>query len=168
LILPGMRFRASTLLMRFERDDPHFPTLAVAADGRRHGYDVNLLVRGRYDNPEVLLSSIPPLGTDELIVLVTTGQRPATLQSKGAAGVGSLLGAYLAQELADYLFGSDSTEEKESFIERFTLETGTEISANGNESIVVEFRILDRVFLQGERDVYEDINLGVLYRLRFR
>ena len=72
------------------------------------------------------------------------------------------------EELADYIFGSESTEAKEGFIDRFSFETGTEISAKGTESIVVEFRVFDRVYLQGERDVYEDINFGVVYRIRFR
>ena len=42
------------------------------------------------------------------------------------------------------------------------------MSRGGNESIVVEFRVGDRTFLQGERDVYEDVNMGFVYRIRFR
>jgi len=28
--------------------------------------------------------------------------------------------------------------------------------------------VLDAIYLQGERDVYEDLNMGVVYRVRFR
>lgn len=165
LILPGVRLRTSTLLVDFSAQNPRFPTVTATARGRRHGFDIQAVVRGRYDRPEILLSSDPQLPSDELIVLVTTGARPQTL---GTQGVGTVLGAYLAQELADWIFGSESTEAKESFLERFSVETGTEMSRGGTESVIVEFRVLDRVYLQGERDVYEDLNMGVVYRLRFK
>ncbi len=166
LILPGVRLRTSTLLVDFAAANPRFPTVTATARGRRHGFDIQAVVRGRYDRPEIVLSSDPPLPADELIVLVTTGARPQALG--GAQGVGTVLGAYLAQELADWIFGSESTEAKESFLERFSVETGTEISRGGTESVIVEFRVLDRMYLQGERDVYEDLNMGVVYRLRFK
>jgi hypothetical protein len=166
IILPGMRLRAQALLVEWNRNEPLYPTLTVTARGRRMGVDVQAVVRGRYDRPEVVLSSDPVLPPDDLLVLVTTGSLPESL--RGGAGVGAVLGAYLAQELADWIFGSESTEAKEGFIDRFSVETGTEISKAGSQSIVVEFRMLDRVYLQGERDVYEDLNMGVVYRLRFR
>lgn len=166
IILPGLRMRASTLLLEFTSAEPELPRLTVNARGRRHGYDIQLDARGRYDRPDVVLASSPALPPDELVVLVTTGARPAALRS--TTGVGTVLGAYVAQEFADWLFGSESTEAKESFLDRFTVETGTEMSRAGNESIVVEFRVGERLYLQGERDVYEDINMGVVYRLRFR
>lgn len=168
LKLPGVSMRLTTMLVTFDRDSPRFPRVNIVASGRRHGYDVQMIVRGRYDRPEVLFSSNPPLPSEDLAVLVATGQRPQALRQSGVRGVGSLVGSYIVEELADYLFGSESTEAKESFLERFTLETGTEISANGNESIVVEFRAFPRVWLQGERDVYEDINFGIVYRFKFK
>jgi translocation and assembly module TamB len=166
ITLPGCQFRTTNALLTFPRDDPFFPRLDLVAVGRRHGYDVRMVVRGRYDEPEISLSATPSLPAEELAVLVTTGQRPSALRDTRT--VGTLLGSYLVQELADELFGSESTEAKESFVSRFEVETGTEISANGTESIVLRFRVADGVFLEGERDVYEDVNFGVVYRIRFK
>lgn len=166
VLIPGVRLRANTLLVEFQRDAPRFPFLTVSAEGRRHGIDVTAVVRGPYNRPQVLLSSSPPLPPEELIVLITTGARPESL--RGSSGVGAVLGAYLAQEFADWIFGSESTEAKEGFLDRFTIDTGAELSRSGTQSIVVEFRLLDSIYLQGERDVYEDLNMGVVYRLRFR
>lgn len=165
ITFPGCTFRTSNALLQFDRDDSAFPTISLTAAGRRHGYDVRMVVRGTYNAPEIQLSSTPPLPAEQLAVLVTTGARPESL--RGSRAVGALLGSYLVQELADHLFGSESTEAKESFVSRFEVQTGTEISANGTESIVVNFRVVDNVFLQGERDVYEDVNLGIVYRIRF-
>ncbi|MCA8970187.1 MAG: translocation/assembly module TamB domain-containing protein [Planctomycetes bacterium] len=168
LKLPGIELRVSTLLVTFDRQSPRFPQINIVASGRRHGFDVTMSVRGRYDRPEVLMSSNPPLPAEDLAVLVATGTRPEQLRNSGARGVGTVVGSYVVEELADWLFGSESTEARESFVERFSILTGTEISSNGNESIVVEFRAMPRVWLQGERDVYEDVNFGIVYRLRFR
>jgi autotransporter translocation and assembly factor TamB len=166
VILPGMRMQASALLLQFTAENPTLPTLTLNARGRRHGHDVQVTARGRYDRPDVEFSSDPPLPPDELIVLVTTGARPSALRS--TTGVGTVLGTYAAQEFADWVFGSESTEAKERFLDRFTVETGTEMSRGGNESIVVEFRLGEHLFLQGERDVYEDVNMGLVYRVRFK
>jgi len=166
VILPGVRLHASTLLLQFTAEAPHRPTLTLNARGRRHGYDIQVNARGPYDHPDIVMQSDPVLPPDELVVLVTTGARPQALRS--TTGVGTVLGAYLAEEFANWIFGSESTEAKEGFLDRFTVETGTEMSRGGNESIVVEFRVAPHVFLQGERDVYEDINMGVVYRIRFR
>lgn len=166
VILPGVRLRASTLLVQFTAAASEYPTITMNARGRRHGFDIQVNARGRYDHPDIVFSSDPVLPADELVVLITTGARPAALRS--TTGVGTVLGAYVAQEFADWVFGSESTEAKESFLDRFTIETGTEMSRGGNESIVVEFRVGDRTYLQGERDVYEDINMGIVYRIRFR
>ncbi|MEZ5966158.1 MAG: translocation/assembly module TamB domain-containing protein [Planctomycetota bacterium] len=166
VILPGVRMRATTLLLQFTAEAPRRPTLTLNARGRRHGFDVQVNARGPYDRPDIVLHSDPVLPPEDLVVLVTTGARPEALRS--TTGVGTVLGAYLAEEFADWIFGSESTEAKESFLDRFTIETGTEMSSGGTESIVVEFRVGNRFYLQGERDVYEDINMGVVYRIRFR
>ena len=60
------------------------------------------------------------------------------------------------------------TEAKEGFVSRFFVESGTEISADGTQSVVVQFRMFDNVYLEGERDVYEDVNFGIVYRIRFK
>jgi hypothetical protein len=166
VILPGCRFRASNVVLRFDRDDPFFPVIDLLATGRRHGFEIQLVVRGRIDRPEILLSSNPPLPAEELAVLVTTGARPDTLRD--TKGVGTVVGSYLARELADFLFGSESTEAKESWTERFSFESGTEIGTDGQENIVLTFEIADNVYLEGEQDVFRDVNLGVMYRIRFR
>ena len=44
---------------------------------------------------------------------------------------------------------------------------GREISRGGVESLVVDFDLDDRFALRGERDIYEDYNMGLVYRFRF-
>src|SRR5690606_32377453 len=131
--------------------------------------DLTATATGRIDDIEVFLSSLPPLTQDELLVLVSTGARPETLRQRGLRGQATLVGGYLAQEILDFYFGSDSTEREESLIDRFHFYSGREISRNGVESLTVDFDLDSdgRFALQAERDMYEDYNMGVVWRIRF-
>jgi hypothetical protein len=167
LRLPAISLAVSQFLVTFSADDPLHPVLLLRASTRRHGIDVTLTATGRIDAPEILMSSLPPLTQQELFVLVSTGVLPDTLQRQGIGGRATMVGGYFAQEILDFYFGSDSTESGESFVDRFEFHSGREISRNGVESIVVDFDLDGGFVLEGERDVYEDYNMGILYRIRF-
>ncbi len=165
--LPGSTLKIDSLLINFEPSDPYMPKLLVRGEGRRVGVRITALVQGVYDRPEVLLSSTPPLPQEDLIVLVTTGSLPESVNSRGLRGSAMLVGGYAAGEVIAYLFGSESTEAKEGLIDRLTIESGQEISRNGLETIRAQFELFPNVFLEAERDVFEDYNVGFIYRIRF-
>ena len=79
----------------------------------------------------------------------------------------TLVGSFLAEEIIDLYFGSDSTEARESLLDRFRIEAGREISSSGDESVMFEFEFAPKFSLQAERDAYNDYNMGVVYRIRF-
>lgn len=166
--LPGSTLSMRSLLLSFTEQRPFDPEILVTAEGRRHGYRVQLTARGPLGEPEVLLSSTPALPAEDLIVLLTTGALPQRLAEQDARGQAALVGAYLAQELASWYLRDESTEESESFFDRFSVEIGREISERGLETVLVEFRLTDHLSLQAERDVYEDFNGGLSLRFRFR
>ena len=125
-------------------------------------------VTGSAPNPEIVFTSVPPLPPEDLMVLVTTGQLPSRLREGGIQTQASVVGSYFAMEIIDAWFGSDSTEKGESLLDRITFETGREVSKDGLETLMVELELSDRFALQAERDVYEDYNMGVVLRFRFR
>lgn len=169
LRLPGTTMSLRSLLVTFAESDPLRPTLRVQAEGRRHGYQVQLLASGPTTSPEIVLTSVPALPAADLLVLVSTGMLPERLQGGGTRGQAALVGSYLAQELAAWYLGDETTEAGgETFFDRFTVESGREISASGLETLLFEFRLTKLLSLQAERDVYEDYNGGVVLRWRFR
>jgi hypothetical protein len=167
LRLPAMSLDVRQALITFLPDEPTRPRILVRADTRRHGVDVSLTATGPADAPEVLLSSLPPLTQQELFVLISTGVLPETLQRQGLAGRATAVGSYLAEEIINFYFGSESTEAGESLADRIHVYSGREISRKGVESIVVDVDIWKGFALEGERDIYQDFNMGVLYRVRF-
>lgn len=168
LRFPGANLRIVSGLLSFTRGDPRFPDLLVTAEGKRMGIAITMTLSGRYDRPQMQLSSVPPLPPQDLIVLLTTGQLPSQLAERGAEQQARFVGGYLAKEVVEAYFGSESTERGESLLDRLTIETGREVSKNGIESLLVEFEITNGLSVQGERDAFEDYNLGLVLRFRFR
>lgn len=168
LRFPGANLRVTSGRLTFTRSEPLYPDLTVQAEGKRMGFLVTMSISGRYDQPLVQLSSVPPLPPQDLIVLVTTGQLPSTLVAGGAAGQARFVGGYLAKEVLETWFGSESTERGGSLLDRLTIESGREVSQNGTESVLVEYELTPKVSVQVERDAYEDYNLGLVLRFRFR
>jgi hypothetical protein len=168
LRFPGANLTVDSALLTFTHSEPRFPDLVVNATGRRLGFVVTMSVTGRYDRPQVQLSSVPPLPPRDLIVLLTTGQLPSTLAERGAVGHARFVGGYLAQEVFEQYFGSESTERGESAFDRLKIESGREVSQNGVESVLIEYELVPRFSVQVERDAYEDYNLGLVLRFRFR
>jgi autotransporter translocation and assembly factor TamB len=168
LRFPGANLTVDNALLTFTPSQPRFPELVVNATGRRLGFVVKMSVTGRYDRPQVQLTSVPTLPPRDLIVLLTTGQLPSTLAERGATGNARFVGGYLAQEVFEQYFGSDSTERGESAFDRLKIESGREVSQNGVESVLIEYELVPKFSVQVERDAYEDYNLGLVLRFRFR
>ena len=101
-------------------------------------------------------------------MLLTTGQLPSTLAAQSAEGQARLVGSYLAKEVFESYLGSDSTERGAGMFDRLTIEAGREVSRNGTESVLIEYSLTPRFAVQAERDAFEDYNLGVVLRFRFR
>ncbi len=168
LRFPGANLTVDSGLLTFTPSQPLFPELRVSATGKRMGVVITMSITGRYDGPQVQLTSVPALPPQDLIVLLTTGQLPSTLAERGATGQARFVGGYLAKEVFEKYFGSESTERGASLFDRLTIESGRDVSQNGTESLLIEYQLLPKLSVQVERDAYEDYNLGLLLRFRFR
>ena len=140
------------------------------------GYDVLLAVAGPLEEPEIRFSSVPPLPEDDLLNLILTGQLP---EDGGAfdddSRVVSSVAIYLGRDFLNRAFGDDSTETAESFLSRFELETGRNLSRSGSETYDARFRMFDDVFtrddsvyIEVERSEFDETNgaLRFVFRLR--
>jgi hypothetical protein len=170
--LPVTRIRFEAGFVRFDEADPFFPELNLVGFSRVHGYEVTVSIGGRINDPIVTFASSPPLPADELVLLVTTGQRPRP--EGGGLGQLALITAarYLGTDLLRRLFGRPELEERETFLDRLELDVGRNISREGRETIEARFELVERsiaggsLSLVGERDEYQDYNIGL--RLVFR
>jgi len=168
---PGMSMRITTMRLAFKGGAQ--PNILVVASGQRHGIRINMRLDGPIHDAVPKLSSSPALQPRDLWSLVTTGARPEALTANSAASNTAILATYVIQELVLTYLASESTEASQSFVSRFTFEFGRELSRDGAETWEINFDIgelwyvPERFGLRFERDVYEDYNLGLVYRWRF-
>jgi|GEM_PF-3294129 len=167
--LPNFRLTTDLGRISFTEGNPYMPNLLLAAYGRRQGFDVDLVAQGPLNDLEVSMSSRPPLDDEAQLVLLTTGILPERIQDSGVGNQAlRQVGSYLGQELLHELFGSETTESGGSLADRFELNIGSEVGTDGTDNIILEYSWQDPWYLQIERDIYSDVNLGVVYRIRFK
>ncbi|MGB0952809.1 MAG: translocation/assembly module TamB domain-containing protein [Planctomycetota bacterium] len=173
MALPATRLYLQPSIVRFLEDDPFHPHLELLGRSSLYGYEVQVVVTGHYDQPQVLLTSSPPLPEADILVLLTTGQPPANrLDRRAAAGTVAL---YLARDFLTTFFGNDSIDAEENLLNRIEINFGRDQTRNGVETVNGRLRLRDNVlregdilYLEGGRDAFEDYFLGLELLLRFQ
>lgn len=174
--LPSGAAKLSSGTVVFSQGRPFSPEIALGGTTRMQGYDIGIQLTGSVEEPEVLLSSTPPLPNDELLLLVLTGQAPTStadgLADKRAAESVAL---YLARDFLVRWMGKGSKQSDSSWLDRFALVRGQDVSENGVETTEASFRLekgllhnSDVLYLVAEQDTFEDYNFGLRLVFRFQ
>lgn len=168
VLLPFSRLQVQRGEVVFAEGNPFSPRINVAAHTRMQGYDLNVLLSGHLPDVNVEVASLPPLSQQDALVLLTTGATPAQIRSQGLGQAtmrraGALLGESLVSELS-----GPSSPHEEGFLDRFTIEVGRNTTETGQSTVEAEFGLTDRWFLRAERDRFDNYNLGVVWRIRFK
>ena len=163
-------------VIRFDPNRPDRPTLDLIGTSKILGYDVTMLVEGPFDEPVVTLSSVPPLSHEELVLLVIAGQPPnSTDDAQASQGQSMNVAVFLGRDLISRWFGSDSVEASESIIDRLEVHVGRAVSQSGEDTIEAQFRLAegvlrdsDKLYLTGEKDIFDFYNAGIKLVFRFK
>ena len=163
-------------VIRFDPNRPDRPTLDLIGTSKMLGYEITMLVEGPYDEPVVTLSSVPPLSNQELLLLLIAGQRPEVTNDAEASQRQSMnVAVFLGRDLIARWFGSASLEAAESIIDRFEIEVGRAVTRAGEETIDAQFRIADdilrdgdKLYITGEKDIFDFYNAGIKLVFRFK
>jgi len=176
VLLPGGRFTIESGIIRFLEKNPGRPELEISGSSRMLGYDITAMVEGAYDEPTITLSSIPPLSQDLLLRLVLTGTLPSdALNQSGASQGGINVALYVGQGVLQEWFGQNGLDADESLLDRFEIMIGRGVSRLGNETLDAQYRLADDVlrdgdelYLVAERDIYDEVNVGLKIVFRFK
>ena len=175
LAVPAGSITFPTGIVRFDPDNPDIPRIDLVGTTRLAGYDVTVNVDGDYDEPNVELTSSPPLAPEDLLLLVLSGQPPT--QGAGIEAAGQSVALYVAKDLVRGWFSSGGfeDEDKKSFLDRLQVTTGRDVSRTGTLTIEATYllreglaRKRDAIYVVLERDSYEDYGLGLRFVLRLR
>ena len=141
-------------------ENPYHPQLFVIATAQRLGYQIKMEATGPADEPVVLLSSTPPLNSEQIILMLTTGQVPrgvgaAARTGERAQGLGLFVGKSL---LSDFGLGGSGDE-------RLTFRSGQEISQSGRPTYELGYKLNDRWSVVGEYDRFDQYNLNLKWNV---
>lgn len=145
--------------------DPSAPQtirLNLDASGRSYGYDLRMQVSGTAAEPILQFSSTPTLENADILLLVTAGRIPQggteMSSSSRLSGLGLFLGSTFLAELGLV----------DPYSDRLRIRIGEDVSAQGRDTIQVEFRINERASIIGEYDRFDAYNLDFKYLIYSR
>lgn len=173
VLLPSGALEIERGTVLFREGDPDRPALDFGGRMQTMGYDVIAQVGGTLDSPEVVLSSVPPLPGEELLLLVLTGVPPGSggTERGTATEMASPVAVYLGKNLLKQILGSGAS----SFPDRIDLQVGRELTRSG--SVTLDARLLlkrnplghgSALYLTTEKDVYDQYNAGLKVVFKFK
>lgn len=142
-------------------ENPYVPHVFVTARGRSFGFDINMQAEGPAHEPVLTFSSVPALTSEEIVLMLTTGQIPRQDFNFTNEQRASKLAFFLGKSLWSK-FRGDSGEEK------LEIRSGEDISEQGRQTYAVEYKMTDRWSLVGEYDRFGALNAGVKWKIYTR
>jgi translocation and assembly module TamB len=177
MMLPSgtLEFERGTVL--FSEGDLGRSTLDLGGRMEARGYDITAQVGGTLYDPEIILSSVPPLPKEELVLFVLTGAPPSSAGGDGGSvsARATPMAVYLGTNVLESMFGAGSRSPGAELQNRLELQIGREVTRSG--SATLDARLLlkknpvarrSALYLTGEKDVYDQENIGLRITFKFR
>lgn len=162
VIFPFATLEVKQAFVSLTRENPYLPEVFVVAAGRAFGFDLRMQVEGFADEPVIEFSAVPALTSEQIILMLTTGQIPREdfgfSQEDRAGKLALFLGKSLWQKLNPGKAGE----------ERLTVRSGEDITEQGRQTYEVEYKLSERWALVGEYDRFGALNANIKWRLLSR
>lgn len=142
-------------------EQPFALALHATAATRLYGYNVRLEISGTADDPRLQFSSDPPLTSQQLFLMLSTGELPDTQQGFSSSERAQRLALFVGRNLATTLGLVGGAGDGD----RLVVRSGEDFSREGSETLYVEYRLDDRWSLVGEKDRFDAYNAGIKFRL---
>lgn len=140
------------------RSNPFVPSLAFQASGMNFGYDVRMDVSGAATAPNVLFSSVPPLSSMQILLMLTSGDIPGDAFSYSSRSRMQQIGMFVGKEFLGKLTGDPEND-------RLSMRSGEEVTDRGQLTYSIEYRLSPRWALFGQRDRFDSYGAGIKWRV---
>jgi len=175
VLLPSGTLEVEHGTVLYTESDPDRPALDFGGRMQALGYEITAQIGGTLDNPEVILSSIPPLPREELLLFVLTGAPPGSADGGSVATLASPMAVYLGKNVVGQLLGGTSRTGRTDFQDRIELQIGREMTRSGSVTLDASFLLKKNalgtggtLFLTSEKDVHDQYNAGLKIRFKFK
>src|SRR5581483_7815472 len=118
-------------------DNPYRPQLFITATAQRMGYDLKMEATGMADEPVIQFTSTPPLISEQILLMLTTGQMPPGLANTSSRQRAQGLALFVGKNLlSDLGIGGNSEG-------RLTIRSGEQVTEAGKPTYEVEYKFTD-------------------------
>jgi translocation and assembly module TamB len=159
VIFPFATFDVRQAIVSMTSEDPFLPHVFVMANGRAFGFDIRMEAEGAANQPVIQFSSVPALSSEQIVLMITTGQVPRDDYSVSTQDRASKLAFFLGKSLWSKLHPGQPGEEK------LTIKSGQDVTEQGRQTYEVEYKLNDRWSLVGEYDRFGALNANVKWKL---
>jgi translocation and assembly module TamB len=149
---PFASFAVQQGFVTLTSENPYHPALLVSATSKQFGYNIRMEASGPIDEPILQFTSTPPLGSEQILLMVTAGQLPAGEFTMTTQQRAQTVAVFLGRDLLARFGLEDQAEE------RLIIRSGEEITEQGRPTYVVEFKMTPRWSVYGEYDRFGDYN----------
>ena len=172
--LPFSTLSVSRGFVYFKKDEPFAPSLDLQAESQFRDYLVHAYIYGRAAEPQIQLSSEPPLPYADIVSLLATGTTASELGANANA-LASRAAMLAVQQLYRKVFHrtaapppDDKKPDAANFADRFQIELGALDNRTGGQEINTRFRMTDNLFFLGDIGVDGRFTGSLKYLIRFR
>ncbi|MGN6387573.1 MAG: translocation/assembly module TamB domain-containing protein [Verrucomicrobiota bacterium] len=159
IIFPFAPLEVKQAIVSLTSEDPYRPRIFAIATGRVFGYDIRMQAEGPADEPNIQFSSVPALTSEQIVLMLTTGQIPRSDFGFTNQEKASKLAFFLGKSLLSKLNPGKPAQE------RLVIRSGEDISEQGRQTYSVEYKLNDRWSLIGEYDRFGALNADVKWKL---
>ena len=166
-LLPFARVEVSRGRVWYSADAPFLPQTEFTAESEIRNHRIRMYLHGPPENPQISVSSDPPLAERDALTLLTAGVLPGDFASESSQAASSRAAALLMQEFSDKVILRDGANERFSALRRFSLDVGALNSRTGNQETRLTYRLQDNMFMIGEIGANGDFATRLRYIFRF-
>lgn len=165
--LPFSKLTITRGFVLFTKDAMLQPRLDLTAESTLREYLIHAYISGPATDPQVSLTSEPPLPQQDIISLLATGTTLSELTGSPDV-LASRAAVLLFQQLYRKVFKQKEPSENAPMFNRLNVEVGSVDNRTGREEIGASFKLNESLYLLGNVDVTGDFQGRVRYLLRFR
>jgi translocation and assembly module TamB len=136
---------------------PYMPHLFINGSTKAYDFDIRMNITGPVNDPKIEFTSTPGLPSEQILVMLTTGELPATATTLSLQQRTLRVGAFVGKSFLSR-FGLGGGDQ------RLILQSGRDLSQQNTETYSVEYKVSPDWSVIGDYNKFGGLNVGLKWR----